>query len=1347
MNRLLYSSSVNRKIREERKVAEPELLHAINTLDTHDHSPIPSSSGSFALTVPMAPDPQDEFELDWGDGEADPEVQAGNSKMDLDDDGVDVVSLGDGEDDSHDYHVFHEQQSHSDQHQGTAQVEARPPSSSKAPSLNMAAPLSRTSSEAGKPLPASLPQRPPSQVSAVTSSSNLLAASAMAPPKATTNGNGLLPDWEPRTARSGGGTYYYNVKTQKSTWTKPVKSEEPQTPSRTSASPTALRRDRLAESPAMSLSNPPSLPPRPGMSTIAKSYRPDRSLSPPGRARGRRGGRSRSRSREHRHRKTGHERERDIPQKPPLSYPADIIPARRPYSPPPTRGIDSYRPPPSPEPQPRHRLSSSSPPPSRSGRTGFQDRDVVAPPDSSFQSRGRLSPPSNSAITYEIRRNKTRELTSQPNWHRSLSPPMRSQPLARSRSPPDTRRPLKSSPRGSTVLPQKRREDVISGSDRDVYIDSRCDRDRGSDSNIDVKRRRIEIADDDSRDTRQHRPGDSSKDWDSLASSKSSKAELPLDEISMAKRPPLPPQGERFVASVIMPSRGVDHRDHVPPRINPIVIPPTVATISEQATPRLASAGGERPSRLEHENTSAFMPPASAAVAAAYGKRQALLVGSGALPQQQAQHSPSAPSPMKDASHPNFAGGPRLPPSGPAAGITRGGRYGSTILPVSSSSATSDRDRDRDFPPRAPADRGGERELPRAPRAMHKLNDDRHYRPEREAATREREARLRMERPPPVPTPSIRQPSNNVGQDQRLQDGRRSQTDRGFPINRDRNVDMKYEASKEMQELPNLGTVHPSRLQALAKAVTTRAVTSPVISAAMLSPIERAQTSAAQKEPYHTSDQHANHPRQKQSDPDISEHHVYHQPGWKGEDFDIGDRPVVPQPRPRTRFDTSPLDRREQLPDLKSLQHPEQQPYRHSYDGDRVSGYSTHDVHPIPASPRSPIRGDFDDLHIDMPYRESALYQSSLHQQMALPQRRRASPSPPSPSIHHYHEERLDDVRRPRSPPPERSPVTLIASRRDSVIGIAVGDTHHDDGRQYQRESHMSPVISSRFGDNVNGITRPHTSDILPEARGLNLNERRWDREIEGSGSHAPQGSSPRFVDEMPQGPRRWASTEADYELEVDISRSSLERLQVQPQLRRVSADSHLRQKSPVRVPFSLSPRDDQSELMRRSAPAGDASGLEDVSRDRRHPHVPQTNGSSHVADQRPTQNTEPMEWAPERRTSVRIVRRELSPIELASHAPRERFGSTKALISSGTGISEPKQPLPQVPEPSTSSSLLARISSGPTEPFKSDQQSGSLRRRMDSDNIDTHRVAGPEEEGDRRRWKSKRGRGPGGGR
>ncbi|KAG8885742.1 hypothetical protein FRB98_001654 [Tulasnella sp. 332] len=871
--------------------------------------------------------------------------------MDLDDDGVDVVSLGDGEDDSHDYHVFHEQQSHSDQHQGTSQVEARPPSSSKAPSLNMAAPLSRTSSEAGKPLPASLPQRPPSQVSAVTSSSNLLAASAMAPPKATTNGNGLLPDWEPRTARSGGGTYYYNVKTQKSTWTKPVKSEEPQTPSRTSASPTALRRDRLAESPAMSLSNPPSLPPRPGISTIANSFRPDRSLSPPGRARGRRGGRSRSRSREHRHRKTGHERERDIPQKPPLSYPADIVPARRPYSPPPTRGIDSYRPPPSPEPQPRHRLSSSSPPPSRSGRTGFQDRDVVAPPDSSFQSRGRLSSPSNSAITYEIRRNKTRELTSQPNWHRSLSPPMRSQPLARSRSPPDTRRPFKSPPRGSTVLPQKRREDVISGNDRDVYIDSRCDRDRGSDSNIDVKRRRIEIADDDSRDTRQHRPGDSSKDWDSLTSSKSSKAELPLDEISMAKRPPLPPQGERFVASVIMPSRGVDHRDHVPPRVNPIVIPPTVATISEQATPRLASAGGERPSRLEHENTSAFMPPASAAVAAAYGKRQALLVGSGASPQQQAQHSPSAPSPMKDANHPNFAGGPRLPPSGPAAGITRGGRYGSTILPVSSSSATSDRDRDRDFPPRAPADRGGERELPRAPRAMHKLNDDRHYRPEREAATREREARLRMERPPPVPAPSIRQPSNNVGQDQRLQDGRRSQTDRGFPINRDRNVDMKYEASKEMQELPNLGTVHPSRLQALAKAVTTRAVTSPVISAAMLAPIERAQTSGAQKEPYHTSDQHANHPRQKQSDPDISEHHVYHQPGWKGEDFDIGDRPVVPQPRPRTRFDTSPLDRREQLPalrqDLKSLQHPEQQPYRHSYDGDRVSGYSTHDVPPV----------------------------------------------------------------------------------------------------------------------------------------------------------------------------------------------------------------------------------------------------------------------------------------------------------------------------------------------------------------------------------------------------------------
>lgn len=95
------------------------------------------------------------------------------------------------------------------------------------------------------------------------------------------------------------------------------------------------------------------------------------------------------------------------------------------------------------------------------------------------------------------------------------------------------RRPFKSPLRGTIVLPQKRREDGISGNDRDLYMDSRRDRDYGSDSNNVAKRRRIEIIDDDPRDTRQnaHQIDPSVRDWDT-ASRKSFHSELSTDEIS-----------------------------------------------------------------------------------------------------------------------------------------------------------------------------------------------------------------------------------------------------------------------------------------------------------------------------------------------------------------------------------------------------------------------------------------------------------------------------------------------------------------------------------------------------------------------------------------------------------------------------------------------------------------------------------------------------------------------------------------------------------------------------------------------------------------------------------------------
>ncbi|KIO28245.1 hypothetical protein M407DRAFT_231008 [Tulasnella calospora MUT 4182] len=79
---------------------------------------------------------------------------------------------------------------------------------------------SRSSSDFGKALPSSLPQRP-TTIAPHVEESDPLAASAMArsPSKST---NGLPPDWEERKSRRNGKTYFFNLKTEETTWTKPT---------------------------------------------------------------------------------------------------------------------------------------------------------------------------------------------------------------------------------------------------------------------------------------------------------------------------------------------------------------------------------------------------------------------------------------------------------------------------------------------------------------------------------------------------------------------------------------------------------------------------------------------------------------------------------------------------------------------------------------------------------------------------------------------------------------------------------------------------------------------------------------------------------------------------------------------------------------------------------------------------------------------------------------------------------------------------------------------------------------------------------------------------------------------
>ncbi|KIO28236.1 hypothetical protein M407DRAFT_22567 [Tulasnella calospora MUT 4182] len=224
---------------------------------------------------------------------------------------------------------------------------------------------SRSSSDFGKALPPSLPQRP-TTIAPHVEESDPLAASAMArsPSKST---NGLPPDWEERKSRSNGQTYFFNLKTEETTWTKPtvptaVSSTTPG-PTRPD-SPSTLRREkerRGPTSPSVPSTLPPppfSLPARPQTFNSSQQRR-DRSASPPPRARS---------------------RER---QKEPGRDSRGVRGDRRPAGQPPPRTRDVQMRDPSPEPPRRYR--SPSPQAARDrGKAGasrvYNERDRSPPP-------------------------------------------------------------------------------------------------------------------------------------------------------------------------------------------------------------------------------------------------------------------------------------------------------------------------------------------------------------------------------------------------------------------------------------------------------------------------------------------------------------------------------------------------------------------------------------------------------------------------------------------------------------------------------------------------------------------------------------------------------------------------------------------------------------------------------------------------------------------------------------------------------------------------------------------------------------------------------------------------------
>lgn len=354
-------------------------------------------------------------------------------------------------------------------------------------------------------------------------------------------------------------------------------------------------------------------------------------------------------------------------------------------------------------------------------------------------------------------------------------------------------------------------------------------------------------------------------------------------------------------------------------------------------------------------------------------------------------------------------------------------------------------------------------------------------------------------------------------------------------------------------------------------------------------------------------------------------------------------------------------------------------------------------------------------------------------------------------------------------------------SRRELPAGAHSRDTRWDDGRAYGREAEReaplhhglhthagpSPVLrqdlppntASHLSENGNGVHRVHQLGPVSEFQRLDVRESRWDRSYDRP--TAPAAPPSHYSgDEAPLSPslhntsRRTEQREMAYPADSSTHRASRD-IPQQTHYPRGSSPRHL---SPPR----LQQREELSGVPRRRAVTLAADQLESTVGIQ--PSV-LTGEPSDGSDRLPRQRENLSNGAPqimvqdtpqgaERRTSVRLNRRELPHLEPASSQMHERFnGST-----SFTGVDRTTAAVP-TPSPANhnnvppmsfnGSSLLARLSSGPpaAELSWSDSRGGSLRQRLEVDDTDSRRGMQLDDEADRRRRKSRRGRGGGSGR
>ncbi|KAG8903487.1 hypothetical protein FRB99_003230 [Tulasnella sp. 403] len=1176
----------------------------------------------------MARDPQEDDELDWGDQDHFEDGPPGAGPGVDVDDGVDVVSLGGGEDDLEDY-PRREDQTPPDPktHSVQSSPQAKISSNSNKPSSTTSVPLSRSLSDTVRVLPPGLPQKPVTKEGAPTyvspSDPSFMAASAMAgPPKA---GNGLLPDWEPRTSRSGGDVYYYNVKTRESTWTKPVAPQVART--RLPPSPVASRRDRKRppSPPSSTLPNPGNLPPRPQASYGSSHYRPARSPSPPYPARGR----SRSRERN---------KDRGRPRPPE----DDLKPMRMPYSPPPHKHEAS------PEPLPRRRASLS--PPLRNSNGGRQRaRSPLSP-------RGRGLPP-RSRVPIDSRDSDLPPRASDMSYHanrpRSHSPPTKYVDARRpsrslSRSPGRARdvRP-RSPPPVNVVVPQKRRGDRGNSPRRD-FDSTRPPKPlrRSEGDSLETKRRRTDFQPDSSYARRDRARGTERFDAP-LSPHDQMDIDPPreVDEAPRRKRAPLPPQDQRFRDAVLAPPT---RRSPPPSSSRPPVAP---AQPSVPAGPR---------STRDRPVDRPVLPQTSPAVAAAYGKRQHF-----------SSNQPShPPGPHKDANHPDFAGGSKLPPSGPAA-VSRSGRFGPAPQGPSFSASEPDRD------------------LPKGPRAM--MSN------EHAPATN---APLRRDRSPPSRRVETQHPRSYGPPVDDRREPRISQRDEI------RHRDDALPDPDSFIEVEQIGPVHPSRLQGLTRMSPTEFVQT------------RSPTIPAKRSPS-PDDRERGSRRNRAWAPSESSSRPMRR--WGPPKGVMSDRPDEAEFSSKGAYTLNKSEALEEPEDQRFGRHPNSQ----------------YDVH------RN--QDDFDSAR--RPYRRTTTPEGDRYR------RSRFSPSPPNGDFPYDDGGRVRRLpSRSRSPGPDLT-YEIHHTRRDNVSESSFPTSRdtYTDRRGY------APVEDVRSFASVTDDRSSRYADSMQDGDGLP--NRRRGRYDQPNGFPKSPIDRPRSV---PRSPSLIEKTQ-DLALEAEAPRSS--RRMSPPRKRLESPHPHHRSASPADRRRTPSP-ERSFQTVDGHQPSRDNVGNPQPSTaasvTNAHQPIPQASGltpprfdpdgSRNVG--RADDSREPRN---ERRPSVRIVRRELSPIPSTTQNPRERRGGKGRDLpprridqyTNGEVERPEHSSLPPPPATGTRSSLLQRISDVPPvdAPSSGDAPPLSLRDRVKPAEYDTTKSRKPEDEGDRRRKGRRRNRAGQGGR